>query len=92
MKSWINAGYEYKGYRYDPFDDVEPEECCKTFHDVICPDGTRDSMDWSPYSAPTEEQYKLWIELGRPRRISGGPLDARDLENILLGKWVEGPR
>ena len=70
---------EYKGYVYQPYEDVEPEENVKIFHFVKTPDGREIQMDWSPYSTPTPEEFALWIELGMPDRIGGGPLNHSDL-------------
>src|ERR1017187_9985880 len=72
-------GFEYKGYVYSYFLDIEPEENCKTEHRAT-KDGVEIMMDGSPYSNPTQDDFKLWIDLGCPERISGGTLDRRDLE------------
>jgi len=48
-------------------------------------------MDWSPYSTPTEEEFKLWVDLGMPTRKdvnSIGPLDKDDL--LKLAKTKQG--
>ena len=59
---------EYKGYTYDPWEDVEPNECLKTFHDVRCPDGTRTHMHVSPYGYVSTELFEAWIDAGLPAR------------------------
>ena len=74
-------GYTYKGYVYEPWEDVEPDNV-KIFHDFRTPDGKRISMDWSPYKVPTPEDIKTWIELGMPGRIGGAPLNSEDLVKI----------
>jgi hypothetical protein len=71
-------GFEYKGYVYSYFLDIEPEENCKTEHRAT-KDGVEIMMDWSPYSNPSKEEFIRWIDLGCPPRLDGGPLDARDL-------------
>ena len=74
-------GYTYKGFVYTPWEDFE-EDNVKIFHDFHTPGGGEVCMDWSPYSVPTAEDIKTWIELGMPKRISGGPLDSEDLIKI----------
>lgn len=83
--------YEHRGYKYEPYEEVEygdegPENV-KIWHIVSSPDGTEISFDWSPYSVPTFDEFKLWVELGTPDRFdcrsAGGPLEAEDLQKIL---------
>lgn len=57
--------WEYKGYKYVPQKDYE-EDNVKIFHDVITPDGKRTHIAWSPYSHPSSEDLKLWIDMGCP--------------------------
>jgi hypothetical protein len=81
------TNYEYRGYRYDPYEEIEygdegPENV-KIFHYVNTPANEQISFDWSPYSVPSFDEFALWIELGCPDRITGGPLDAKDLQAIL---------
>ena len=76
-------GYNYNGFTYVPWTDVEEDECIKICHDVITPEGQRVHMDWSPYSRPTEADFQLWIALGLPTREQLGlnfNFDGRDLE------------
>lgn len=40
------------------------------------------SLDWSPYSKLTIEDFRFWIQLGCPARIGMGPLDRLDLLKI----------
>ena len=81
------AKMEYNGYVMEPYEDVEygdegPENV-KIFHYVTTPDGQTVTMDWSPYSMPSYEEFALWVELGLPDRFAlrdaGGPLDGNDL-------------
>lgn len=80
----------YKGFRYEPFEDVEPEECIKIFHEVVTPEGKRTYMDWSPYSTPSPADFQLWIDLGCPDRFDQalgkrqcyGTLNRKDLDVI----------
>jgi hypothetical protein len=82
----IKKGFTYKGHTYDPYEDVEygdegPENV-KIYHYFNIAGGKEVSMDWSPYSTPNEEDVKLWVDLGNPVRIGGGPLDSADLKII----------
>ena len=46
-------------------------------------------MDWSPYSTPSDKEFKLWVDLGMPTRkaVKGiGPLDHKDLVTIAKTK------
>ena len=61
----------YKGYTYDPFDDVD-DDVIKIYHMVKTPDGSDIVMDWSSYSKPTQEEFELWIDLGMPDRMHEG--------------------
>ena len=85
--------YKYKGYVYVPHEEIdyggEGLESKKIFHyvkppkeDTSDPKSPHIEFDWSAYSIPTFEQFKLWINLGCPDRITGGPLDAEDLQKI----------
>ena len=82
--------YEYKGFKYVPDEEIEYDsdgipENRKIYHWVEPPSKElRDfQFDWCPYSIPTFKQFKLWIDLGTPGRINGGPLNAEDLHKIL---------
>ena len=80
---------EYKGWTYAK-DVEEYEDNRKIFHSAT-KDGKEVSMDWSPYSTPTEKEFKLWIDLGMPTRKdvnSIGPLDNDDL--MALAKTKRG--
>ncbi len=88
----VKFGFEYKGYTYQYDLDIEPEENCKINHwatverfgsnpdDAGCIESVE--FDWSPYSYPTEEDFKLWVDLGCPARIGNGPLRREDLDYI----------
>jgi hypothetical protein len=39
-------------------------------------------IDWSPYTDMDIEDLRLYLELGCPERVSIGPLDRKDLEDI----------
>lgn len=58
--------YNYKGYTYEPWKEVEPEECIKIFHDVKTPDGNQTYIDWTPYKYLTEVEFQQWIDVGMP--------------------------
>ena len=88
----VQNGFEYKGFTYGHDLDIEPEENCKinhfaTRHLEPADGGTAAAVktvhfDWSPYSTPLVEDFKLWIDLDMPERINHGPLDRDDLEYI----------
>jgi len=80
--------YEYKGYRYEPWEDIEPEECIKIFHDVKSPDGERLSIDWSPYNNISEEQFQEWIDTGMPNRETVDSIGAFDSNS--WDEWMNG--
>ena len=84
----------YNGYTLNCEEDIEygeegPENI-KIYHWIKMPGGGEQIMDWSPYSVPTFEEFKLWIDLGRPDRFDKafgekycwGPLDVKDLRTI----------
>ena len=80
---------EYKGWTYSK--DVEEYEDNRKISHSATKDGKEVSMDWSPYSTPTEKEFKLWIDLGMPTRKdvnSIGPLDNDDL--MALAKTKRG--
>ena len=81
MNKKIEQGHNYKGFIYQPWVDIEPDNM-KIFHDVVTPEGKTVDFDWSPYSTPTAEQFALWIDLGCPDRIGCGPLRDEDLKKI----------
>src|SRR4051812_3761609 len=73
-------GYEAGGFYYHSWDDVEDDNR-KTFHEVAALGGKYlGTLDWSPYSTPTVYDFELWVELDRPKRITNGPLNRKDLE------------
>jgi len=78
---------DYKGWKYG--EDVEQyDDVTKKFH-YAEKDGKKVDMDWSPYSTPSEEQFKTWVDLGMPTReaVKGiGPLDHNDLEQLMKTK------
>jgi hypothetical protein len=71
----------YKGYQYTPEKDQE-EDVVKIFHTVKAPDGSSISIDWSPYEYISENDFKLWIDKGMPKRTGKGPLTHDDLAKI----------
>lgn len=100
MADRTTTEYEYNGYLYGQYHDVEFDgdgrpENVKIWHEVKSPDGKDISMDWSPYDTPTYEQFALWVELGCPDRFAlrdaGGPLDAHDLVDLNNKRRTEEP-
>jgi len=80
-------GFEYQGFVYS-YDLEVSSDNCKTDH-FVTKDGKRTEMDWSPYSNPSAEDFKLWIDLGMPRRVGIGPLNERDLANLKLKQGLK---
>ena len=80
----VNQPYTYKGWTYTPWDDVE-EDNIKKWHDFKHKDGGTVTCDFSPYRTMTEEDIRLWIDLGMPDRISSCPLNSDDLKTL----WKE---
>ena len=77
----------YKGWTYSA-EDEDYDDVIKISHSAT-KDGKEVSMDWSPYSRPTEKEFKLWIDLGMPTRKdvnSIGPLDNDDLMTLAKTK------
>ena len=60
--------YNHEGYIYDPWNEVQPEENIKIFHDIKTPNGETISVDWTPYETMTEFEFREWIEFGMPTR------------------------
>lgn len=77
--------YEYQGYRYWQERDYE-DDVTKIFHEVLTPADDRITLDWSPYSRPSEADFRLWVDLGCPKRITCGPLNSEDLQTIKEGQ------
>lgn len=63
----MNPIYEYKGYRYVPSEECEPDNR-KIYHDVVTPLGDTVHLDYSPYCTPSEDCFKKWIDLGCPKK------------------------
>lgn len=87
-ETYVEDGFTYKGYVYGHDLDIEPEENCKIFHEIKTPEGKTITMDWSPYSTPTERQFKMWIDLGCPKRIGTGPLNEDDLQRLIEAEEI----
>lgn len=80
--------FEYKGYKYSPWDDYE-EDNIKRFHDVICPDGKSIMMPFSPYYHLKVEDFQLWIDSGMPTYADNG---GNFLNGECLQKYVANPK
>ena len=81
----VNEGY--KGWTYDA-EIIDYDDNRKISHSAT-KDGKEVSMDWSPYSTPSEEDFALWVDLGMPDRkaVNGiGPLDIDDLIQLAKDK------
>lgn len=81
MNNTITHNHSYKGYVYQPSEDVDSDNI-KIFHHVLAPNGACVKFDWSPYQTPTEEQFALWVDLGCPERVGIGPLRDEDLKTL----------
>jgi len=86
----IQSGYTFKGVTYLPDYDYEDDNM-KIFHTVeIDTYGgspvISTSMDWSPYSTPTMEEFQTWVNLGMPKSSGTGSLDRDDLIKLLQEK------
>jgi hypothetical protein len=84
----VEEGYptDYKGWKYSSYEE-DYDDVMKISH-VATKDGKQVSIDWSPYSNMSDEDYKLWIDLGMPGRRavdSIGPLDIKDLLKLAQG-------
>ena len=89
IKEGMTRPMEYKGWKYSA-EDEDYDDVIKISHSAT-KDGKEVSMDWSPYSRPTDDEFKLWIDLGMPTRKdvgSIGPLDKDDL--MTLAKTKQG--
>ena len=70
--------HTYKGntYSYEPWDDVEPEENSKRFHDVFLIEvhgkTALPEMPMSPYEYVTHDVFKMWIQSGMPTKKDMG--------------------
>ena len=85
----VSLSEDYKGWKYGA-DKEDYDDVIKISHHAT-KDGKEVSMDWSPYSTPTDEEFKLWVDLGMPTRkaVDGiGPLDKDDL--LSLAKTKQG--
>lgn len=75
--------YTYKGHQYAPWEDYEDHETVKRYHEVIDPKGNKTYMDFSCYDRVTERDFKMWIDLGKPKRLNPSfPLTSQDLEKV----------
>ena len=80
---------DYKGWKYG--EDIEQyDDVAKKFQ-YAEKDGKKVDMDWSPYTTPSDKEFKLWVDLGMPTRkaVNGiGPLDHADL--VAIAKTKKG--
>jgi len=66
----MQTNYGYKGYTYKGYEEPEFDgDCIKIYHDVETPTGEQTQMDFTPYDFPTEKEFQMWIDMGRPGRI-----------------------
>jgi hypothetical protein len=63
--------YEYKGHTYQGYEETEFDgDNTKIYHFVQPPEGEQIHMDFTPYDFPTEKEFQIWIDLGKPGRIT----------------------
>lgn len=90
--------FNYKGFSYEPYEEVEADgDNVKIWHDVRLPDGiTIASLDWTPYSYLTLEQFQLFVDAGLPDRFAvrncGGTITEEELHQIKISKIGEEVR
>ena len=90
--------YEYKGYTYCPYDDVE-EDNLKRYHCVYLKEPMSDagSVPLGPYASLSERMFQRWIDMGKPTREEIGGHQKKDhddyyhkyIDSILLGQISE---
>jgi hypothetical protein len=83
--------YIYKNHYYRPWEEVE-EDNRKLFHDVDIKDDngviiSRTHIPLSPYSHPSLQLFKNWIDMGRPTREQLGGQQHADHEKYYQ-KWI----
>jgi hypothetical protein len=62
--------FEYKGYTYQPEHEIEADgDNAKIYHSLVNTQGKLISIDFTPYSYMTEEDFRLYIDLGMPKRL-----------------------
>jgi hypothetical protein len=83
--------HSYKGYEYRPWEEIE-EDNRKTFHDVhVVGDDHIRSLPLSPYSYPSFEYFKMWVDAGCPYP-SGQRVSLDELEDIIFEKTILGAK
>jgi hypothetical protein len=70
--------FTVRGWTYEPELLQEPD-VEKIFHTAIAPDGSRHALDYTPYQYMDEKTFSVWLKLGRPGRVGRGPLDKKQL-------------
>lgn len=86
--------FEYNGYKYQPEYEIEFDyDNAKIWHEFITPEGERKSADFTPYAYMTEEDFKRYIDLGMPERLTVNnvscPLRSETLKEIELMRAFE---
>jgi hypothetical protein len=60
---------EYNGHTLTIERHFYQDELEETYFEVSNPDGTFCHLDWSGWGdAPTHDDFKLWVDLGKPTR------------------------
>lgn len=79
----ISKDNRYNGWYLVQHSETEPDgDCSKIYHVARSWPSGDVPIDWTPYEFMTDEEFKLWIELKMPGRISAGPLRTEDLWEI----------
>jgi hypothetical protein len=86
-ESYGSGEFEVDGYTY--FTEIEKEEDNqKIFHMLKTPDGKTVSVDFTPYRHMSQDDVKLYIKLGMPKRQGPGPLNSEELRSMAQSKGV----
>jgi hypothetical protein len=82
--------------KYEVQEDVE-EDCRKMEHELVDAKSGKyvQSIDWSPYSCPSAEDIRMYLELGCPRREeipTIGPINRQDLLALKVKRGLSNHR
>jgi len=81
--------YEYKGYIYTPYNEIEFDgDCSKTFHDVWGPNQESLCLPLSSHSIASQIYFELWVDAGCPYP-ENQRLDVAELYDLVFIKITE---
>ena len=79
----VDSAKSTAGYQYNPYYETEmDDDVTKIFHYIKLPDGQEVMADFDSYQEMTDEDIKLWLALGMPKRPGRGPLDTTQLKQM----------